>query len=71
MHSTECLSPKQRRWPEDIAWHPEGNRLFAVYTADGGDNQISVLNLNKSQVLLCFFLFCLDDGLSNMCHGHD
>ncbi|XP_057516794.1 uncharacterized protein LOC130797992 [Amaranthus tricolor] len=49
LHSTECLSPKQRRWPEDIAWHPEGNRLFAVYTADGGDNQISVLNLNKSQ----------------------
>ncbi|XP_048500410.1 uncharacterized protein LOC104908976 isoform X2 [Beta vulgaris subsp. vulgaris] len=49
LSSTECLSPKQRRWPEDIAWHPEGNRLLAVYSADGGDNQISVLNLNKKQ----------------------
>ncbi|KAL2935585.1 hypothetical protein RDABS01_018703 [Bienertia sinuspersici] len=48
LSSTECLSPK-RRWPEDIAWHPEGNRLLAVYSADSGDNQISVLNLNKSQ----------------------
>lgn len=59
MSSTECLSPKQRRWPEDIAWHPEGNRLVAVYSADGGDNQISVLNLNKSQVTCyCFVTPC-------------
>lgn len=47
LSSTEALSPKQRRWPEDIAWHPEGNSVFAVYSADGGDSQISVLNLNK------------------------
>lgn len=56
LSSTECLSPKQRRWPEDIAWHPEGNRLVAVYSADHGDNQISVLNLNKSQGARVSFL---------------
>ncbi|XP_075660400.1 uncharacterized protein LOC142630305 [Castanea sativa] len=49
LSSSECLSPKQRRWPEDIAWHPHGNSLFSVYSADGGDSQISVLNLNKTQ----------------------
>ncbi|KAG0480849.1 hypothetical protein HPP92_011707, partial [Vanilla planifolia] len=48
LSSTECLSPKQRRWPEDIAWHPDGDSLFAVYSADDGDCQISVLNLNLS-----------------------
>ncbi|XP_074278318.1 uncharacterized protein LOC141601907 [Silene latifolia] len=49
LSSLDCPSPKQRRWPEDIAWHPDGNKLVAVYSADGGDNQISVLDLNKSQ----------------------
>ncbi|KAK9748236.1 hypothetical protein RND81_02G045000 [Saponaria officinalis] len=49
LSSLDCPSPKQRRWPEDIAWHPEGSKLVAVYSADGGDNQISVLDLNKSQ----------------------
>jgi hypothetical protein len=49
LSSTDCVSPKQRRWPEDIAWHPQGNSLFSVYSADGGDSQISVLNLNKKQ----------------------
>ncbi|KAJ7945619.1 Transducin family protein / WD-40 repeat family protein [Quillaja saponaria] len=48
--TTDCVSPKQRRWPEDIAWHPLGNSLFLVYTADAGDSQISVVNLNKSLV---------------------
>lgn len=47
LSSTDCQSEKQRRWPEDIAWHPEGNKLVSVYSADGGDSQISVLNLNK------------------------
>ncbi|KAJ8772477.1 hypothetical protein K2173_027654 [Erythroxylum novogranatense] len=46
--STDCMSQKHR-WPEDIAWHPLGHSLFSVYTADGGDSQISVLNLNKAQ----------------------
>ncbi|XP_076882655.1 uncharacterized protein LOC143531192 isoform X2 [Bidens hawaiensis] len=47
LSTAECASTKQRRWPEDIAWHPHGGSLFAVYSADGGDSQISVLNLNK------------------------
>ncbi|KAF3443007.1 hypothetical protein FNV43_RR16926 [Rhamnella rubrinervis] len=49
LHSSDCVSPKQRRWPEDITWHPEGNSLFSAYSADGGDSQISILNLNKTQ----------------------
>ncbi|KAJ6851507.1 U5 small nuclear ribonucleoprotein 40 kDa protein-like [Iris pallida] len=48
LSTTDCVSPKQRRWPEDIAWHPDGDSLIAVYTADGGDSQISILNLNQS-----------------------
>ncbi|KAI3455151.1 hypothetical protein Pfo_011814 [Paulownia fortunei] len=49
LSSTDCQSDKQRRWPEDIAWHPHGNKLFSVYSADGGDSQISILNLNKGK----------------------
>lgn len=49
LSSTDCVSPKQRRWPEDITWHPQGDSLFSVYSADGGDSQISVLNLNKTK----------------------
>ncbi|CAI8599021.1 unnamed protein product [Vicia faba] len=49
LNSSDCASQKQRRWPEDIAWHPEGSRLFSAYTADSGDSQISVTNLNKVQ----------------------
>ncbi|XP_020590022.1 uncharacterized protein LOC110031247 [Phalaenopsis equestris] len=48
LSSTDCLSPKHRRWPEDIAWHPDGNSLFSAYTGDAGDCQISVLNLRLS-----------------------
>ncbi|XP_076919295.1 uncharacterized protein LOC143580037 isoform X1 [Bidens hawaiensis] len=47
LSTADCASTKQRRWPEDIAWHPHGGSVFAVYSADGGDSQISVLNLNK------------------------
>ncbi|XP_042065793.1 protein tipD-like [Salvia splendens] len=49
LSSTDCLSDKQRRWPEDIAWHPLGLKLFSVYSTDGGDSQISILNLNKGK----------------------
>ncbi|KAJ1377950.1 WD40/YVTN repeat-like-containing domain superfamily [Sesbania bispinosa] len=49
LSTTDCVSPKQRRWPEDVAWHPDGNSLFSVYSADSGDSQISVTNLNKKQ----------------------
>uniref|UniRef100_A0A7N0V6C6 Uncharacterized protein n=1 Tax=Kalanchoe fedtschenkoi TaxID=63787 RepID=A0A7N0V6C6_KALFE len=47
LSSTDCASLKGRRWAEDIAWHPEGNSLFSVYSADGGDSQVSILNLNE------------------------
>ncbi|KAH6781934.1 transducin family protein / WD-40 repeat family protein [Perilla frutescens var. frutescens] len=49
LSSTDCLSDKQRRWPEDIAWHPHGKKLFSVYSADSGDSQISILNLNRGK----------------------
>ncbi|XP_050225650.1 uncharacterized protein LOC126675110 [Mercurialis annua] len=49
LSGTDCLSAKERRWPEDIAWHPLGNSLVSVYSADNGDSQISILNLNKTQ----------------------
>ncbi|CAH1444077.1 unnamed protein product [Lactuca virosa] len=51
--NADCASTKHRRWPEDVAWHPHGGSLFAVYTADGGDPQISVLNLNKPKEKNC------------------
>ncbi|MCD7457859.1 hypothetical protein HAX54_036440 [Datura stramonium] len=49
LNSTDCLTHKHRRWPEDVAWHPEGSSLFTVYNADDGDSQISILNLNKGK----------------------
>ncbi|CAN8253430.1 unnamed protein product [Cochlearia groenlandica] len=49
LSTTDCLSRKQRRWGEDMAWHPSGNTLFSAYTADDGDSQISILNLNKTR----------------------
>ncbi|KAL3818474.1 hypothetical protein ACJIZ3_004379 [Penstemon smallii] len=49
LSTTDCQSNKQRRWPEDIAWHPQGNKLFSVYSADGGDSQVSVLKLTKGK----------------------
>lgn len=61
--AADSMSPKQRRWPEDMAWHPEGNSLFSVYSADGGDSQISVLNFNRnkdvSSVLIILFIVYL------------
>ncbi|XP_054806494.1 uncharacterized protein LOC129309125 [Prosopis cineraria] len=49
LSSTDCVSLKQRRWPEDIAWHPDGSSLYSVYTADVGESQISVINLKRKQ----------------------
>ncbi|KAJ4798409.1 U5 small nuclear ribonucleoprotein 40 kDa protein [Rhynchospora pubera] len=45
MGSMDCLSPNKRRWPEDIAWHPDGRRMFAVHSADGDDSQVSSFSL--------------------------
>nr|GMD03464.1 U5 small nuclear ribonucleoprotein 40 kDa protein isoform X3 [Ipomoea batatas] len=55
LSSTDCLSTKHRRWPEDIAWHPEGDTIFSVYSADGGESQISILNLNKGKEIPEYF----------------
>ncbi|KAI9114320.1 hypothetical protein K1719_014548 [Acacia pycnantha] len=52
LSSTDCMSP-ERRWPEVIAWHPDGSSLYSVYTADAGVSQISVINLNRRQGREC------------------
>ena len=46
-HTVDCISPGQRRWPEDLAWHPHGESLFAVYTADGGP-QLGIIKTSKA-----------------------
>ncbi|KAI3695627.1 hypothetical protein L1987_78626 [Smallanthus sonchifolius] len=46
VNSINAASLKQRRWPEDIAWHPHGGSLISVYSADCGDSQLAILNLN-------------------------
>jgi len=38
----------QKKWAEDIAWHPHKNALFSVYTADDGHPQISAIYLNEA-----------------------
>ncbi|KAF0906186.1 hypothetical protein E2562_009207 [Oryza meyeriana var. granulata] len=47
LSTTDCFSPKHR-WPEDVAWHPDGDTIFAVYSADNGDSQVSMMNRNIS-----------------------
>lgn len=49
LSSTDCSSAKFRKWPEDIAWHPEGDSIFLVYSADKGESQVSILNLSKTK----------------------
>ncbi|CAF2136767.1 unnamed protein product [Brassica rapa] len=39
----------QKRWAEDIAWHPLRTELFSVYTADEGHAQISTIYLNEAR----------------------
>uniref|UniRef100_I1QK29 Anaphase-promoting complex subunit 4 WD40 domain-containing protein n=1 Tax=Oryza glaberrima TaxID=4538 RepID=I1QK29_ORYGL len=47
LSTTNCFSPKHR-WPEDVAWHPDGELIFAMYSADNGDSQVSVMNRSIS-----------------------
>ncbi|KAH9328870.1 hypothetical protein KI387_000978 [Taxus chinensis] len=54
LSTIDCQSPIQRRWPEDMTWHPYGDSLFLAYTADGGDNQVSIINLNVSKKKVTF-----------------
>lgn len=39
-----CLSSGQKRWPEDLAWHPSGESIFACYSADAKDDQVAIIN---------------------------
>ncbi|XP_010454282.1 PREDICTED: uncharacterized protein LOC104736061 [Camelina sativa] len=39
----------QKKWAEDIAWHPHKSALFSVYTADDGHPQISAIYLNEAR----------------------
>uniref|UniRef100_A0A7N0T009 Uncharacterized protein n=1 Tax=Kalanchoe fedtschenkoi TaxID=63787 RepID=A0A7N0T009_KALFE len=41
---TDCLTPKQRSWPMDVAWHPKSKSLFSVYNVAADDYQVSVLS---------------------------
>ncbi|CAJ1937597.1 unnamed protein product [Sphenostylis stenocarpa] len=51
VHSSEYvfdfLLSHFQRWPEDVVWHPEGNSLLSVYSADGQDHQISVTDFSR------------------------
>lgn len=47
--ATNSTSLKQRRWPEDVAWHPNGSSLISVYSADCQDSQIAILNFNQRE----------------------
>uniref|UniRef100_A0A0E0QL37 Uncharacterized protein n=1 Tax=Oryza rufipogon TaxID=4529 RepID=A0A0E0QL37_ORYRU len=47
LSTTNCFSPKHR-WPEDVAWHPGGELIFAMYSTDNGDSQVSVMNRSIS-----------------------
>ncbi|GLJ47522.1 hypothetical protein SUGI_1003470 [Cryptomeria japonica] len=49
LSTIESVSPGQRRWPEDITWHPDGEKLFAAYSADGGDHQVSIINMHAAE----------------------
>ena len=49
LSTTDCASAEQKRWPEDIAWHPEGKSLFSVYSADSPDSQVSVTNFKDGE----------------------
>ncbi|KAL8123149.1 hypothetical protein AgCh_011225 [Apium graveolens] len=45
----EMEGMRERRWPVDIDWHPQGKSIFSVFSADGGDSQVTVLDLNKGK----------------------
>ncbi|KAL1189174.1 hypothetical protein V5N11_032588 [Cardamine amara subsp. amara] len=42
------VAVEQKKWAEDIAWHPHKSALFSVYTADEGHAQISAIYLNEA-----------------------
>lgn len=44
-----------------MAWHPSGNTIFSVYTADDADSQISILDLNKTRKVYVTYLTAFSD----------
>ncbi|KAG0593927.1 hypothetical protein M758_UG032200 [Ceratodon purpureus] len=42
----DCISPGQRRWPEDLAWHPHGEHCL-LSTQLIGDRRLASLKLLK------------------------
>jgi hypothetical protein len=63
-HTIDCISPGQRRWPEDLAWHPVDETLFAVYTADGGP-QIGIIKTCKTESSTRYIIITQDLGMVN------
>ncbi|MCI12481.1 U5 small nuclear ribonucleoprotein 40 kDa, partial [Trifolium medium] len=49
LSTTDCATEEQKRWPEDIAWHPDGKSLFSVYSADSQDSQVSVTKFKEGE----------------------
>ncbi|GAU25465.1 hypothetical protein TSUD_71190 [Trifolium subterraneum] len=49
LSTTACATVEQKRWPEDIAWHPDGKSLFSVYSADSQDSQVSVTKFKEGE----------------------
>ncbi|KAH7431871.1 hypothetical protein KP509_08G070600 [Ceratopteris richardii] len=44
--SIHCLSTTQKRWPEDLEWHPSGESIYACYSADAKDDQVAIIDLS-------------------------
>ncbi|XP_031499401.1 uncharacterized protein LOC116263755 isoform X2 [Nymphaea colorata] len=55
LSSTDCLSSMWKS-PDNITWHPNGDSVFAVYSADDKDSQVSILNFNSSKESRVTFL---------------
>ncbi|KAK2384984.1 WD repeat-containing protein [Trifolium repens] len=49
LSTSDCATEEQKRWPEDIAWHPDGKSLFSVYSADSQDSQVSVTKFKEGE----------------------
>ncbi|KAJ3669672.1 hypothetical protein LUZ60_011622 [Juncus effusus] len=56
LYSFDFLSPRERKWPEDIAWHPQGKCIFSVHTADKNESQVAMINISESGMKKAVFL---------------
>ncbi|XP_039137873.1 uncharacterized protein LOC120275385 isoform X2 [Dioscorea cayenensis subsp. rotundata] len=48
LSTIDCEIPERKKWPEDLAWHPNGEMLFCAYGADGGGPQVSTVDLKAT-----------------------